>query len=133
MRRLRDTIAVSCPIDQAPARIERFFDGRRDDDGKVRLHMPLDREVFVEARTSCDGPGHNYPIRVSWESDSDVRLPSFAGTLTTWAERNPEITFIELDGTYDDTLDRKKAQRTAKELLAQIAAAVADALGMSSP
>lgn len=150
MRRLRDTLAVQCPIEQAQTRIERFFAGRRGVDGKVRLplRMPLgpagssgfalDHEVCVDARVGRDDQNLNDLIRVSWKADDAFPLPAFAGTLVTWAEGNPKLTFMELDGTYaapiggageafDDALGRRIAQRTAKDFLAQIAAAIADA------
>jgi hypothetical protein len=148
MRRLRDTIAVKCPIGEAQSRIERFFAGRRDADGKIRLPLrvplgrtngfALDHEVCVDAHVARDDQNLNDLIRVSWKADGDVPLPPFAGTLVTWAEGNPKLTFIELDGTYvapldgvgtlfDETLGRTIAQRTAKDLLAQIASAIADA------
>lgn len=150
MRRLRDTVAVKCPIDQAQARIEGFFDGRRGLDGKVRFPLrvafgvgtangfALDHEVCVDARVGRDDQNLNDLIRLSWTADDDFPLPRFAGTLVAWAEGNPKLTFIELDGTYsaplhgvgevfDEAIGRKIAQRTAKDLLAQIAAAITDA------
>jgi hypothetical protein len=150
MRRLRDTVAVNCPIDQAPGRIERFFAARRGADGTLRLPLrlpfgrpsadgfALDHEVYVDARVAQDDQNLNDLIRVSWKAESEIPLPSFSGTLVTWSEGNPKLTFIELDGTYvapdgaagaifDETLGRIIAQRTAKDLLAQIASAIADA------
>ena len=150
MRRLRDTVAVKCPIDQAQARIEGFFAGRRGADGQVRLSLrvplkgaagnafALDHEVCVDARVARDDQNLNDVVRVSWKGDDDFPLPAFAGTLLTWSEGNPKLTFVELDGTYtaplgdagavfDAALGRRIAQRTAKDLLAQIAAAIADA------
>jgi hypothetical protein len=150
MRRLRATVAVDCPIDQAQARIERFFAAHRSSDGTLRipLRVPigradggfaLDHEVRVEARTARDDQNLNELIRLSWRPEGDgIPLPPFEGTIVTWAERNPQRTFLELDGTYvpplgaageafDEAIGRKIAQRTAKDLLAQIAAAIATA------
>jgi len=142
MRRLRDSIAVNCPIDQAQTRIEEFFAGRRGIDGKVRLALP-DHEVCIDARAGRDAQNLNDLVRVSWKAETDLPLPAFAGTLVTWGQGNPTLTFIELDGTYvplgeifDEPLGRRIAQRTAKDLLAQIAAAIADtpaAQGYPSP
>lgn len=107
MRRLRDTIAVNCPIDRARSRIEQFFAGRGDSGGVVG---------FVRDGVMC----------VSWSAQAGVLLPAFAGTLVMWTEGNPKTTFIELDGSYDETLERASVQRTAADLLAEIVAALAD-------
>lgn len=104
----------------------------------LRLPLGLDREVYVDIRVDRDDQNLNDLIRVSWKADDDFPFPSFAGTLVTWAEGNPKVTFIELDGTYvaplgqagalfDEALGRRIAQRTAKDLLGQIATGIADA------
>jgi hypothetical protein len=133
---------VDCPIDQAQARIERFFAARRSSDGTLRIPLrgfAFDHDVRVEARTARDDQNLNELIRLSWRPEGDgIPLPPFEGTIVTWAERNPARTFLELDGTYvpplgaageafDEAIGRKIAQRTAKDLLAQIAAAIATA------
>jgi len=149
MRRLRDTVAVNCPVDRALARIEWFFAARRGADGKLRipLRVPLgrtatnafaaDHEVLVDARVARDDQNLNELVRVEWKSEGEVPLPPFVGTLAAWGEGNPNLTFIELDGTYapplgvagetfDEAFGRRIAQHTAKDLLAEIAEAIAD-------
>lgn len=150
MRRLRHTVAVDCPIDQAQARIERFFTSRRGAHGVIRfpLRLPLeglpieglalDHEICVETCARRDEQNLNDLIRLKWRPSGDVPLPEFDGTIVTWAESDRNRTFIELDGTYaaplaaageifDETVGRAIAQRTAAELLTEIAASIAEA------
>ena len=147
---MRAQASVECPIEQAQARVEQFFRARQGADGTTHFAMrvpfeaipqmkglALDHEVLVEAHTGRDEQNLNPVVRLAWRPFGDVPLPSFDGTLTTWAEGDPNRTFLELDGKYfaplgtagelfDETIGHAIAERTANDLINQIALAIGD-------
>lgn len=150
MTRVRERIAVGCPIAEAQSRLEAYFAKRRDPDGKTRLplRIPLDgsallkglaleHDVAVVASRGRDEQNLNDVIKIVWEPEGGGAFPKFDGTLVVWAEHDPKESFIELDGTYtppggtsgeafDETIGRAIARRTAHVLLSDIARAIAD-------
>ena len=153
VKRVRESIAVRCPIDAAQSRLEAYFAQRRDSDGKTRLPLrvtldgrgllhglALEHDVNVTAYTDRDDQNLNDLIRISWAPDGGGPFPTFTGTLVVWAEHDPRRSFIELDGTYsppggtggeafDDAVGHAIARRTARELLDDIARAIGDPQG----
>lgn len=147
--RLRDHIAVSCPIAEAQSRLETFFAKNRGSDGVTHLGLrvplggiadglALEHEANVEARRGRDDQNLNDLIRIRWQPEGGGPYPSFEGTLVTWAEHDPTETFIELDGTYtpplgaggeafDASLGRAIAHRTARAFLEDVGRAISDA------
>jgi hypothetical protein len=147
--RLRDRIAVSCPIAEAQSRLEAFFAKSRGVDGvtRVGLRVPLggiaeglalEHEAKVEARLARDDQNLNDLIRITWRPEDGGPYPTFEGTLVTWAEHDPAETFLELDGWYapplgaggeafDAVIGRQIARRTARAFLDDIRRAIADA------
>lgn len=145
-RRLRDTIALDCPVPEADSRIAAYLDGHRDRDGVTRfaLRVPLDgiaplhglaleREVRVDARRDRDDQNLNDLIRISWTPGIDGAFPHFEGTLVTWSAEDPMHSFVELDGWYeppfgdagelfDEAVGHAIATRTARALLNDMAA-----------
>ena len=147
--RLKEHVAVACPIDRAQAGIEAFFARRSGADGvaHLTLRVPLDgigapsglaleRAVTVRARRDRDAQNLNDLVRIEWEADGGGPYPRFEGTLVAWVEHDPNETFVELDGTYvpplgvagelfDAALGRAMARRTARALLDDIGRALA--------
>jgi hypothetical protein len=144
--KLRDRVAVECPIADVQPRLQAYFARRRDADGITRLSLrvPLDpvgaglaleREVSVVAQRGRDDQNLNDLIRIRWEPVEPGPFPAFNGTLVTWAEHDPSLSYVELDGTYDvplgvagevfdEVIGHALAQRTAHALLLELARAI---------
>jgi hypothetical protein len=149
--RVRAKIAVDCPIAEAQKRLLAFFDARRVNGGpaRVELRVPLEgivsdpqlalwRDVEVTTRRARDDENLNDLVRIQWKPVDDGPYPTFRGALITWAEHDPQRSYLELDGSYDPPLGvagaafdeivgHEIAKRTAQALLDDIARA------MSSP
>jgi len=145
---LKEHVAVGCPIERAQARIEEFFAQRRGADGVARLtlRVPLDdagalsglaleHAVAVRARRDRDEQNLNDLVRIDWEAEGGGPYPRFEGTLVTWAEHDPNETFVEIEGAYtpplgmagelfDAAVGRAIAQRTARALLGDLGRAI---------
>jgi hypothetical protein len=126
--------------------LEEYFKRREGPDGKirVRLQVPLHglpalkglalaHHVNVEAHRGRDEQNLNDVIDIAWDPGTGP-FPKFAGTIATWADGERSV--IEIDGGYeppigasgelfDETVGHAVAQRTIRELLKELAAAVA--------
>ena len=144
MSRIREQVAVPCPIAEAESRVERFFALRRGSDGTSRLELritfdtkgpleglALEHDVLVTAVLAKDDQNLNNVIRIRWEPTAGA-FPSFNGTIVAWAEHDPQTTFLELDGSYeppggsagaffDESIGNAIARQTARTLLRDIA------------
>lgn len=140
--KVRDRVAVECPITEALSRVEAYFERRRDADGRTRLALrasvgdaaglAIDRVVSVDARRGRDDDNLNDVIHIRWEPATEGPFPTFEGKLYAWAEHDPNISFVELDGTYevplgaagaafDAVLGEKIAQQSVRALLLELA------------
>ncbi len=146
MTRLRETIAIDRPADQAQEALERFFAALTGKAGPLRLRVPFDgatanygiyfdRDVLVEARRARDEGNLNDVVSIKWFPEGTAVLPSFSGTLIACGEEDPSRSYIELDGSYtpplgsagqvfDATIGHRIAQATARELLSDIKTAI---------
>lgn len=142
MPRLYERTSVELPIDQTKAGVERFFTSLRRKDGtsRIRLRVPadgptlglsIDRAVRIEARPSVD----NDSTHVSWAPEGTTVLPAFEGSLAIRSDERPNVTYIELNGSYeppfgvagqifDAAIGRRIAQATAREFLKDLKDAV---------
>ena len=146
MRRLRDHISVERSADDTQHRVASYLASLQGKDGiaRMRLRVPvvadgvqlsLDREVCVEAYSARDDDNLNEVIRISWRPQGSTVFPVFEGTLAVWSENDPKISYIELDGgynppfgaagqTFDTAIGHCIAQRTARQFLSDLKAAV---------
>lgn len=149
MSKVRDRIAVRCPIAETQSRLESYFAERRGADGVTRLPLrgiagleglALGHDVAVVAQRARDDQNLNDLIRVSWKPEGGGPYPTFSGTLLAWAEHDPRHSFVELEGNYapplgvagevfDEALGHAIAHRTAHMLLRDIADAIASHAG----
>ena len=142
-RRLRERTQIHCPVEQTEARVLAFFESRADSDGatRLKLRVPIDRggalqfsverDVRVEVRRSRDERNLNDELRIAWSPEGTAVLPRFEGSLVVWGGEDPALSLLELDGNYvppmgsagqlfDETIGRRIAQVTARELLDDI-------------
>jgi hypothetical protein len=146
MTHLRERTAVECPLAEADARLDAYFEALRSADGvaRVRLRVPvdgpalgvsLDREVRIEAARARDERNLNDLIRIAWRPEGKAVFPHFEGTLVTWASDTNKATYIELEGEYappfgaagqvfDEAIGHRLAQLTAREFLSDIKRAI---------
>ena len=146
MTRLRETIPIERPADQAQEALERFFAPLTGKAGPLRLRVPFDgatanygiyfdRDVLVEAHRARDEGNLNDVVSIKWVPEGTAALPSFSGTLTVCGEEDPARSHIELDGSYappfgaagqvfDAAIGHHIAQATARELLSDIKTAI---------
>ena len=148
MTRLRETIEIERPPEQAQAALEEFFALLCGGDGisRLRLRVPvdgatrkygiyLDREVVVEAHRARDEENLNDVIRIAWLPEGAMVFPRFAGSVAICGQDDPARSYVELDGSYappfgaagqlfDATIGRQIAQATARELLKDLKAAI---------
>ncbi|MBV8490657.1 MAG: hypothetical protein JO199_09020 [Candidatus Eremiobacteraeota bacterium] len=148
MTKLRELISIRCPIAEAQARMIAFFERRRDSDGTTRLPLririddkgplaglALEHDVNVNAAIGKDDQHLNDVVRIRWAPSGGGAFPEFEGTIVAWAEQDPNVTLLELQGTYqppggtggeifDETLGRTIAQRTARALLDDVARSI---------
>jgi hypothetical protein len=148
MTRLRDTICIDRPAEETAVGLERFFESLTGSDGiaHLRLRVPvggatrnygiyLDRDVLVEARRARDEQNLNDVIRIDWSPEGAAVFPRFSGTLLVCGREGPGRSYIELDGSYapplgsagqifDAAIGHRIAKATARELLADVKAAI---------
>jgi hypothetical protein len=141
MAHLHDQTSVECPVAETQSRLEAYFASLRAADGVVRLRLrvpmscsptspglSLDREVRVEARRARDESNLNDVIRIAWTPEGSVVFPKFEGTLVVLGGEDPNLSYIELDGTYvpplgtagevfDAAIGHQIAQSTARQFL----------------
>ena len=146
--RVRACVSANCPVAEAESRIEAYFAQRRGPDGiahlPLRVSLPrlpllrglsLEHDVTVTAYRDRDDQNLNDLIRIAWEPEGGGAFPKFKGTLVAWAEHDPEMSFIEIDGTYapplgvagelfDEAVGETIAEHTAQTLLRDIARAI---------
>lgn len=146
--RVRACVSANCPVAEAQSRIEAYFAQRRGPDGITRLplrvslprlpllgDLSLEHDVTVTAYRDRDDQNLNDLIRIAWEPVGGA-FPKFEGTLVVWAEHDPEMSFIEIDGTYapplgvageifNEAVGETIAEHTAQTLLRDIARAIA--------
>ena len=149
MPRLRDTTPVSGSVERTQAELERFLLSLRGGNGvaRLRLRVPmdgiffgisLDRDVRIEAHRTRDAENLNDVIRIAWTPEGTMVFPSFEGTLIVWSEGDPNLSYIELDGSYkpplgtagqvfDATIGQSIAHATAREFLKDLKAAIESA------
>ena len=136
MTRLRDSISIECPTEEAESALARFFAALRGsgDVARLRLHV-LDREVSVEARRAHREGNLEAHLRIEWRPEGPTVFPHFSGTLLIAGEADPQRSRLALEGSYasplgsagqtfDAAIGHRIAQATAHELLAGIKAAI---------
>ncbi len=148
MTRLRQQMAVACPVTEAEARLEVYFEGLPSADGvaRIRLRVPvggsaavlglsLDREVRVEATRTCDQRHPNEVVRITWRPEGKAVFPQFEGTLAARAADESGSCYIALEGGYlppfgvagqvfDEVIGRRIAESTAREFLKDVKRAI---------
>ena len=144
--RLRETIPVGRPAEEAQEALERFFAPLNGKAGPLRLRVPFngatanygvyfDRDVLVEAHRARDAGNLNDVVSIKWTPEGTRAFPCFSGTLMVCGDDDPSRSYIELDGFYapplgaagqafDATIGHHIAQATARELLADIKTAI---------
>ena len=152
MSAIRERAAVHCPIGEAEVRVQSFFAQRRDPDGKSRLQLrlPIDKkgllaglsiehDVAVCAELGKDDQNLNDVVRVSWRPAGGGAFPEFDGTICAWADHDPNVTYLEIEGTYqppggasgavfDEAVGHAIARHTARVLLDDIARSMGERL-----
>ncbi len=147
MPRLSDRTAIDCSVEQASKGIDCFLDSLKGRDGvaRLRLRVPadgpmlgiaIDREVRIEVRPPSEVGG---AMAMGWKPEGTVALPTFEGTLVAQSDGDPNVTYLDLDGSYtppfgaagqlfDAAIGKRIAQATAREFLKDLKAAIEKSL-----
>lgn len=135
MTHLREKTSLDYPVSEIQSQLESYFASKRDADGVARFvlraPMNLEHEVTIELRRVRDEENLNDVLSIAWTPKDEKLLPTFKGTLVTWGEDDPQISYVELEGDYqpplgvpgeifDEALGQQIAQTTAREFLADI-------------
>lgn len=136
MTRLRDSVSIERPAEEAEGALRRFLASLRGSDDFARLHLRvLDRDVYVEARRERGEGDLDGRTSIEWWPEGPTVFPRFSGTMLIAGDENPRCSYLELDGiyappigpagqTFDAAIGHRIAQATAHELLAGIKAAI---------
>ncbi len=147
MTHLREQTTVECPIGEAEARLEAYFDTLRSADGVSRMRLrvsvgsaaalglSLDREVRIEAARQRDARNANEVIHIAWSPEGKTIFPCFDGTLVFWTADDRGACYLELDGGYvppfgaagqifDEAIGHRLAETTAREFLNDLKRAI---------